>query len=288
MDEQRDRMPDSGPEAAADVSAADVAEDEVRGRYGEPWQTLSPRRHSESPDIGEAEPAESDAADDDSSGVGIVGHLQNVAEPIADLVSPVAGAIGSVIGVASTAWSLRDSPTERRLKRQAKEPLLNLYEAHPEAALASPRELGLRFVPIEDIVGTAVAGITQRGGDFLPLKQLRGENWLGRWRRIQDANERLQPLPPVDLIKYDGEYWVVDGHNRVAAMLYANGVGVDAMVIEMVPLDGMASERPTNLLSLYNETEDRRTAAAGVRPVEPAEPPDPAEPNPSGPEDPAR
>jgi hypothetical protein len=71
-------------------------------------------------------------------------------------------------------------------------------------------------------------------------------------------------------------------------MLYANGVGVDAMVIEMVPLDGMASERPSNLLSLYNETEDRRTAAAGLRPAEPAEPAEPDEPSANGPEDSAR
>ena len=230
------------------------------------------------------EPSPPEPSEPDPSSGGIVSHLQGVA----DVASAVGGAIGTVIEAAGQAWSIREAMTSRRLSRQAREPLANLYELYPEAREASPHELGLRFVPVDEIRGTAVAGATQRGGDFLPLKPFRGENWWARWRRIREANERLQPLPPVDLIKFDGDYWVVDGHNRVAAMLYANGVGVDAMVIEMVPLDGMASERPTNLLSLYNETEDRRTAAAGVRPVEPAEPPDPAEPNPSGPEDPAR
>jgi hypothetical protein len=157
--------------------------------------------------------------------------------------------------------------TSRRLSRQAREPLANLYEFYPEAREASPHELGLRFVPVDEIRGTAVAGATQRGGDFLPLKPFRGENWGARWRRIREANERLQPLPPVDLIKFDGDYWVVDGHNRVAATLYDNGVGLDAMVTELVPLDGQTSERPHNLLSYLGETAELRAAAQGHRPA---------------------
>jgi hypothetical protein len=71
----------------------------------------------------------------------------------------------------------------------------------------------------------------------------------------------------VDLIKFDGDYWVVDGHNRVAATLYDNGVGLDAMVTELVPLDGQTSERPLNLLSYLGETAELRAAARGHRPA---------------------
>ncbi len=195
---------------------------------------------------------------------GIVGHLQSVAEPVA---SAVGGAIESVIEAASQAWSIREGPVVRRLRRMAREPLANVYELYPEARLASPHELGMRFVPVEDIRGTAVAGAAQRGGDFLPLKPFRGENWEGRWRRLQEAHDRLQPLPPVDLIKYDGDYWVVDGHNRVALTLYANGVGLDAMVTELVALDGHTSERPRNLLSYLGEAGELRAAAQGHRPA---------------------
>lgn len=217
-----------------------------------------------------AEPADSDG----SSG-GIVGHLQAVAEPVVNVVepfvdhvvAPVAGAIGSVLGAASQAWSGQDSVIGRRVRRMAREPLANLYELYAEARLASPRELGLRFVPVEDIRGTAVAGISQRGGDFLPLKPFRGDNWEARWQRIRKAHESLQPLPPVDLIKFDGEYWVVDGHNRVAATLYANGVGLDAMVTELIPLDGQTSERPTNLLSYIGDSGAMRAAAQGLQPA---------------------
>jgi hypothetical protein len=218
-------------------------------------------------------------ADVEASTGGIVGHLQSAAEPIASavepfvepfmehVVGPVAGAIGSVIEAAGQAWSVPEAAIGRWLRSLASEPLANLYELHPQARQASPHELGMRFVPVEEIRGTAVAGAAQRGGDFLPLKPFRGENWAARWRRILDANERLRPLPPVDLIKYNDEYWVVDGHNRVAATLYAKGAGLDAMVVELVPLDGRTSERPRNLLSYLGETGELRAAAAGRRPA---------------------
>ena len=198
-----------------------------------------------------------DAAEVEASSWGIVGHLQSAVEPLANAVEPfrerVVGSVAGAIG--------------RWLRGLDAQPLANLYELFPEARQASPHELGMRFVPIEEIRGTAVAGAAQRGGDFLPLKQLRGENWAARWRRILEAYERLKPLPPVDLIKYNDEYWVVDGHNRVAATLYGKGVGLDAMVIELVPLDGRTSERPRNLLSYLGETGELRAAAQGRRPA---------------------
>jgi hypothetical protein len=198
---------------------------------------------------------------------GLAGLVQAVAEPVhGHIVGPVAGALGTVIGAANTALSGRNA-AGRRSRRLAREPLANLYELYPEARQASPRELGLRFVPLEEIRGTAVAGAAQRGGDFLPLKPFRGDNWETRWRRIQAANDRLVALPPVDLVKYADSYWVVDGHNRVAVALYANGTGLDAMVTELVPLDGRASAQPSQLLGLLSEAGEMRAAAQGHRPA---------------------
>jgi hypothetical protein len=268
MDDRPNRNPEAGAPDASGVAAA-LADEEVRGRYGEPWDGPSPRVDPDEAQVDSPDELPNERADEPSGGSGgIVGHLQNVAEPFADhIISPVAGAIGTMIDAASAAWGLRDSVMGRRLKRQAREPLLNLYEAFPEARLAAPRELGLRFVPVEEIAGTAVAGVAQRGGDFLPLKPFRGENWAARWQRICVATDRLQPLPPVDLIKFGGEYWVVDGHNRVAATLYAKGVGLDAMVTEMVPLDGKTSERPSSLASYLGQGIELRAAASGHRPA---------------------
>ena len=223
----------------------------------------------ESPENAPEEPAEGEVG-------GVAGLVAAVTEPVVEhiveplhgrVVGPVAGALGSVLGAANQAWSGSNAIVGRRLRRRAKEPLASLYELYPEARLASPRELGLRFVPLEEIRGTAVAGAAQRGSDFLPLNPFRGANWEARWRRIRQANEQLIALPPVDLVKFDGEFWVVDGHNRVACALYSNGAGLDAMVTELVPLDGQTSERPSSLLSFFPEAGEMRAAAQGLRPA---------------------
>jgi hypothetical protein len=155
----------------------------------------------------------------------------------------------------------------RIARAMSHEPLANLYELHPEARESSPRELGFRFVGLDEIRGTAVAGIAQRGEDFTPLPPFRGENWQSRWQRIRNANAQLKPLPPIDLIKFDGGYWVVDGHNRVAAALADHAVGLDAMVTELVPLDGHSSELATAMLEHLGDVMELRAAASGLRPA---------------------
>lgn len=244
------------------VTASMPGPDEAgAGALGKPEGAVAPDGTDDTESENEIGTA-ADAEAERSSG-GFVGHLHAVAGAVA----PVAGALGTVLGAAHSVWSGRNIAVERRLHRQAREPLANLYELYPEARFASPRELGLRFVPAEEIRGTAVAGAAQRGGDFLPLKPFRGENWAGRWQRIRAANERMQPLPPVDLVKFDGDYWVLDGHNRVAVALYARGTGLDAMVTELVPLDGQTSERPSQLLAFLGEGSELRAAAQGRRPA---------------------
>lgn len=223
----------------------------------------------------EAEPATAEAeTETEGSAGGLVGYLASAAEPVASVVEPimenvvmpVANALSTVIDAATSALGVKDVINEVRTRLEP-EPLPNLYELYPEAHLASPRELGFRFVPIEEIKGTAVAGAAQRGLDFRPLPPFRGSNWEARWRRIKEAHARLQPLPPVDLIKFDGVYWVVDGHNRVAATIDGRGVGVDAMIVELVPLDGQASEAPSSVLAFIGDAGALRTAAEGLRPA---------------------
>jgi len=80
-----------------------------------------------------------------------------------------------------------------------------------------------------EIRGTAVAGATQRGGDFLPLQTLPGENWGGAGA-ASERPTRSSSRCPVDLVQVRRRLGVMDGHNRVAAALYSNGVGLDAMV----------------------------------------------------------
>lgn len=151
----------------------------------------------------------------------------------------------------------------RRLGRRNRHPLANLWEVHPDAKVAQARELGLRSVPLDGIAGTAVAGPAQRGGDFLPLPRFRSSNWRGRWQRIRAAVERLQVLPPVDLVKYDGRYWVTDGHNRVAAALYAGQVEIDAVVTALVRPGATLDDTPATLAELASDSMAVRAAGSG-------------------------
>ncbi len=266
MDEGRRKL--SEPETSApNTEASQAARPESEAEPGvgatDAAATMGPVEAAPvqgAPVEAESETSATAAGEGGGSPGGIVSTLQSVA-------GPVASAIGSMIEMATQGMSLGQAVIERRLRRLARDPLPNLYELYPEARLASPHELGFRFVPVEEIRGSAVAGATTRGGDFLPLRPFRGENWEARWQRIRRAHERLQPLPPVDLIKYDGDYWVVDGHNRVAVTLYANGVGLDAMVTELVALDGQTSERPRNLLAYLGEAGEMRAVVQGRRPA---------------------
>ena len=205
------------------------------------------------------EPAATEPNDDET---GLVGR---VADFVADRSADVVGGAVDAARSAVRRWEERPGARVRRVRHMAQEPLRYLYEVHPEARNASPRELGIRTIDVGQIAGTAVGGVTQRGGDFLPLKAFRSQNWQGRWQRIRAAQDRLAVLPPIDLLRFGDEYWVVDGHNRVAAALYAGQVGIDANVVELVPLGGLPSERPDDLAAVLTGSLALRTAGEGRR-----------------------
>ena len=70
-------------------------------------------------------------------------------------------------------------------------------------------KVGLRTLDIEEIPGTAVGGGAQRGGDFLPLKASRTNNWQARWQRLRAAQDKLAVLPPIDVFKFGDRYHLV-------------------------------------------------------------------------------
>lgn len=192
---------------------------------------------------------------------------------IADLASSIAGAgssvlsavvrpVGSIATGAGRAISERSGARVRRVRRMGQQPLANLWDVHPDARRAAIRELGLQSVPLEQVKGTAVEGPAQRGGDFLPLRDRRSADWRSRWQRILRANEQLLTLPPVELVKFGAEYWVTDGHNRVAAGLYSGQVEVDA-VVEELRLPGMPVQRGQPIAGVLEGSLDLRDAGAG-------------------------
>ena len=172
-----------------------------------------------------------------------------------------AGEVGALY--LALAGGMSASTGTRALRARNRDPLPSLYALHPEAARLPVRSLGLKEVSVAEITGTAVAGPDQRGSDFRPLAPFRGSDWHARWLRIRTAVARMETLPPVDLQKFDDHYWVVDGHNRIAAALYEGQLTVDAVVQELVlPGAPPPSERASMAMEMAEGTAIR-TAATG-------------------------
>jgi len=189
-----------------------------------------------------AEPGDSPAEPGDSAASRIAGYASSIADHAGPVISAALTPMRSLASGANRIIGERPGARVRRVREKGHADLVNLWDVHPEARRASIRELGLVSVPVDAIKGTAVEGPPQRGGDFLPLRNRRSADWRGRWQRILNANERLEVLPPVELIKFGDDFFVVDGHNRVAAALYNGQIELDA-VVEELRLPGMASVR---------------------------------------------
>ena len=154
----------------------------------------------------------------------------------------------------------------RRAPARSRSVLPSLYDRHPHAATAIRRPRGLQVVPLQQIVGTT-RHPSQNSADFLPLPGLRGRNWEARWQRIKRAVDALSILPAVELMKVGDEYYVADGHNRVAAALQAGAVAVDADVTELA-VPGVATSVATDeehhdAATLLLGADELRQAATG-------------------------
>ncbi len=157
-------------------------------------------------------------------------------------------------------------PLRDRLPRlPRREALPSLFERYPHATTALRRPRGMQVVPLDRIVGTT-RNPSQNTTDFMPLPYLRGRNWQGRWQRIRNAVDQLSTLPAVDLVQVGDEYYVADGHNRVAAALAAGAVAIDADVTELlVPgVQSTAAAGPhQDAASLLLGADEVRQAGAG-------------------------
>ena len=178
-------------------------------------------------------------------------------------VASVLIVVAAVAGRAWSAWRNRGRADAAR-RRTEREVLPSLYDLHPSASAAPRRAIGLRTVPIDHIIGT-MRHPSQNTADFRPLPRLRGRNWSARWQRINRAMDRLETLPPVELVQVGDDYYVTDGHNRVAAARQAGAVDIDADVTQLVlpgvTLPGQATLDASSLVG----TTELRQAGAGRR-----------------------
>lgn len=186
--------------------------------------------------------------------------LHSLRSGVARLAARVAAllVLGTLVDRLRGAFVRRRSEAQQRAT--ARNVLPSLYERHPQSGRVPQRRIGLRSVPLEQIVGT-MRHPSQNSTDFLPLPKLRGENWRGRWQRITRATDRLAMLPPVDLVQVGEEYYIADGHNRVAAAKRVDAVEIDADVTQLlVPGVTRPEQGAFDAASLYGAGNIRQAA----------------------------
>jgi hypothetical protein len=110
-------------------------------------------------------------------------------------------------------------------------PLPRLADVHPGPPTGG-RWIGLGTVPVECIRGTASMTVP-RAQDFRPLAGREPADWPARWSRLASAAREQAILPPVQLLRAGGDYWVVDGHNRVALAHEQGQLWIDAEITEL-------------------------------------------------------
>jgi hypothetical protein len=192
--------------------------------------------------------------------------IKAIGTRMAAAADPLVDRLGHAIDTVERSIAERPGARVRRVRRLGATPLPYLNDVHPEVRLARPVQVGDRTIPVAEITGTAVGGGDQRGGDFLPLRAFRGKNWSARWQRLRKAQEDLVNLPPIEVMKHGGTFWVVDGHNRVGLALYAGQPDIDASIVELVAPGERRSEPILDLAPTVAASRALRTAGEGHRP----------------------
>jgi hypothetical protein len=131
------------------------------------------------------------------------------------------------------------------------------HELHAVGGMTGRGDLGPRIVPTEKVVGSVSRWQNLRSDFFYR----RGQAITARFLRVGEAMQRGLPLPPVELYKIKGprdqkgtaplsEYYVVDGHHRVAMARKLGQAFLDAHVVEyQVPGHG-TTPPPTSQASM--------------------------------------
>jgi hypothetical protein len=105
--------------------------------------------------------------------------------------------------------------------------LLPLEEATRRLRPFERRYVGVRPIPVKDVVGTDGRS-ADFDRDFLPRRPDIGD----RWRRVERAFPEGD-FPPIVVYKLGDAYFVIDGHHRVAIARQRGMDTIDAEVTEM-------------------------------------------------------
>ncbi|HYM97311.1 MAG TPA: ParB N-terminal domain-containing protein [Candidatus Sulfotelmatobacter sp.] len=90
---------------------------------------------------------------------------------------------------------------------------------------------GVQEIPLDSVVGSAAP--LSKTGDFDPGFLPVNRRLRDRWTRIYQAMVEGEELPPIDVYKVDGRYYVIDGHHRVSVARSLGRQTINARVVEI-------------------------------------------------------
>ncbi len=93
----------------------------------------------------------------------------------------------------------------------------------------SERDLGIRSIEVDTIVGTV-----DRGKEFDRAFRPTSSAVRQRFERLASAQRRGEALPPIDVFRVGEVHFVRDGHHRVAVARAQRRTEIDARVVEVV------------------------------------------------------
>jgi hypothetical protein len=99
------------------------------------------------------------------------------------------------------------------------------------------RNLGLQTIPLDSIVGTV-----DRSREFDRRFRPTSGRVRPRWERINTAQRKGQPMPPIDVYRIGDLHFVRDGHHRVSVARALGYDDIDAYVTEIITELGAGHE----------------------------------------------
>jgi len=115
--------------------------------------------------------------------------------------------------------------TRRARSLQSIEPVLDA------AGLEGRSYGGIQEIPLDRIVGSAAPA--SKTGDFDPAFLPVNRRLRDRWTRIYQAMVEGDELPPIDVYRVGGDYYVIDGHHRVSVARSLGRATINARVVEV-------------------------------------------------------
>lgn len=135
------------------------------------------------------------------------------------------------------------------------ERLKEFQEVQRSLGALAARPVGIIQVPVDEIVGSVGRARYFPGG----LRPGRGLT-PSRVRRLVRALDQGEVLPPVLLYRIGHEYFIADGHHRVAAARLAGQQYVDAEVVAYLP----EGHRPEDVVARERLLFEKRTGITTI------------------------